>query len=534
MKPLYRTAFQLGRVDDPLNAIHEITQVCLDWVFLHKGEPRKGISRPGTLGKHAQDFPMTAVGNNRQVESRYWKGAHERLWALRLTHPDDKDPGIEWCVELTLECTNDQAKFTCAQTIRRNDLEARGLDRPASQPGVIPQLIAKYGACVGDFQLNGLPIALVAKKFNCEILRELLLYSLRYPFVVLMSPGPDGAPLVDATLWAKKLSPLAFVFVAESAEAAKLWEDAIGTSEYACWGGAIRVYRPGFTLSDDPLSHPFYRPDEIAQSLVGRREVDLADEIVAKLTAESLFQGHAEFSFWSEMNDRISKAHIQVMQAETADESELSKLYARDVELLRVDLRLAAASLEALQQEMNTMKRWKDVAQRAHRQIRTEGVPPAQALRDLPEVDSVAAAIALAAVELADAVEFPLNSKSDRETPFVCPTDVLYAFRWLGGTFRRSKMGHLVGVDLEKDFAAYLPTWLYAPNQSEVTIGKNPEWYAINYSMPPGQEPVMRMHLSCGKDRRPEKCIRIGFIWDAKRAIVAVGYVGQHQKSGNS
>ena len=45
MKPLYRTAFQLERVGDRLNSVHEISQACLDWVFMYKGVPRKGIVR---------------------------------------------------------------------------------------------------------------------------------------------------------------------------------------------------------------------------------------------------------------------------------------------------------------------------------------------------------------------------------------------------------------------------------------------------------------------------------------------------------
>ena len=137
MKPLYRTAFQLERVGDPLNAVHEIAQVCLDWVFLHKGAPRIGLTRPDALGKHAQDFPATAIGNRRKLETRYWKGATERLWALRLTHPDDKDAGIEWCVELTLECTSSGVKFTCATSIKRQSLTVGDLERPASQPAGI-------------------------------------------------------------------------------------------------------------------------------------------------------------------------------------------------------------------------------------------------------------------------------------------------------------------------------------------------------------------------------------------------------------
>jgi len=81
MKPLYRTAFQLERVGDRLNSVHEISQACLDWVFMYKGVPRKGIVRPDGLGNYAQDFAVTAIGDGRLVETRYWEGGTERLWA---------------------------------------------------------------------------------------------------------------------------------------------------------------------------------------------------------------------------------------------------------------------------------------------------------------------------------------------------------------------------------------------------------------------------------------------------------------------
>lgn len=44
----------------------------------------------------------------------------------------------------------------------------------------------------------------------------------------------------------------------------------------------------------------------------------------------------------------------------------------------------------------------------------------------------------------------------------------------------------------------------------------------------------MPMHLACGNARKQEKCIRIGFIWDDRRIIIAVGYVGQNQRSAKS
>lgn len=533
MKPLYRTAFELARVEDPLGAIHDIAQVCLDWVFLHKGTARKGITRPAELGKHAQDLPATNIGVGRKLETRYWKGVHERLWALRLTHPDDKDPGIEWCVELTLECSNDLAKFTCATTIARKSLEVGSLERKASQPAVVPMVIAKYGAKTGPLRLTDEPVRLGADPKESERLKAFLLHWSRYQFVVLISPWRDGRPMVDADLWAKKLSTLAFVFVAESDEATRAFEAALGSKRLACWGGAIRVYRPGFELTDDPFKHYYFLPPQTEQSLAKFGQVGLADLMVARLTQDATQQGHADFLFWPAWVEKVSHFRIANLQQSHHDDAELAKLFEKENETLRGNLDVAADTIKSLQDELNALKGWQQEAQRAHREIRG-GSKPAHALRDLPEVNSVSEAIGVAEQELKGGLEFHLNSKSERDTPFHCPTDVLYAFRWLAGTFRSAKMGHKAGLDLEKDFADYLPTWEYAPNQSKVTIGKNSEWYTINYPMPRGQEPLMFMHLACGNDRKPERCIRIGFVWDDRRKIVAVGYVGRHQRNDKS
>ena len=534
MKPLYRTAFQLERAGDPLNAVHEIAQVCLDWVFLHKGAPRKGIVRPESLGMHAQDLPPTAIGAGRRLETRYSKGAKERLWALRLTHPDDKDPGIEWSVELTVECAKDAVKFTCAQSIRRRDLEASALHRPASQPGVVPRIVERYGAVLSGLRLASEPWVLTAQEDDCAHLRALLLHPMRYPFVVFISGERGRAPRVEAALWARKLSTLALVVVANDEAVTRCWEQVLGRAQLACWGGAIRIYRSGMSLDDDPVLHPYYPPYEVRQKLTQMRDIDFADAMVARLSTEATYQGHGDFLFWSELTERINQRRIQGLAESSETESELARLYAQEVEKLKEQLALARSSLAELQQSVNSLLEWQTIAHRAHRQIRADGTPPAQALRDLPEVHSVTEAIEVAQNELKGSLEFHLNSKSEPETPFHCPTDVLYAFRWLAGAFRSAKLGHKAGVDLEKDFAHYLPTWEYAPNQSKVTMGKHREWYVISYPMPPGQEPLMYMHLACGNDRKPERCIRIGFVWDERRKIVAVGYVGRHQRNDKS
>jgi hypothetical protein len=531
MKPLYRTAFQLERVGDPLNAVHEITQVCLDWVFLHKGVPRKDIVRPDTLGKHAQDFPVTAIGNRRKLETRYWKGATARLWALRLTHPDDKDAGIEWCVELTLECTASGVKFTCATSIKRQSLTVGDLERPASQPVVVQQVIAQYGAKIDGLRLVDEPVMLDPSPEESERLKSFLLHWSRYQFVVMITPWRDGKPMVDAKLWAKKLSTLAFVFVAETNESTRAFEAALGGKRLACWGGAIRVYRPGLELTDDPFKHPYFLPPQIEQKLNRLGEVGFADEMVARLTADACLQGQADFLFWPSLVERIGHLRIASLQQSHHDDAELTKLYEEENETLRGNLEQSVQTISQLQDELNTLKGWRQEALRAHRELR-DGAKPAYALRDLTEVNSVAAAIAVAKEELSGELEFHLNSKSDPATPFQSPTDVLHAFRWLAGPFRRAKSGRLAIADLETHFAEYLPTWIYAPNQSEITMGQNPEWYRIDYKLPKGQPPMMRMHLACGNDRKPEKCIRIGFVWDGQREIIAIGFIGQHQRSG--
>ena len=534
MKPLYRTAFQLERVGDPLNAVHEIAQVCLDWVFLLKGAPRKDVMRPAALGKHAQDFPLTAVGNGRQVETRYWKEPHERFWALRLTHPDAKDAGIEWCVELTLQCTREGVKFTCAQSIRRQDLKAGSLLRPASQPRVIPQLIERYGARVGDlFQLNGEPMPLTADGFKGKLLLDLLLYPHRYPFVVVISPGRKGLPLVDAKLWARKLSPLAFVFVAENEDATRAFEAVLGSNRLACWGGAVRVYRPGFTLADDPFKHYYFLPPEIERKLGQLGEVGFADMMVARLTKEACLQGQADFLFWSALVEKVGHLRIQGLQQINHEDSELAKLYAAENEELRGSLEEAQLQISRLQDEVNILQGWKEEAQRAHRAIR-EGVRPAQALRGLPEVDTLAEAIDVAKKELGARLIFALNSKSEPDSPFGQPTDVLTAFRWLAGPFWESKaMSKPMGIP-EDSLKKVLPNWSYAGNQTVTTLGRYEEWYKVDYALPGGKKAYAEQHLKFGVGADPANMIRIGFLWDDGKKLWVIGYLGPHQRNTKS
>jgi len=534
MKPLYRTAFQLERVGDRLNSVHEISQACLDWVFMYKGVPRKGIVRPVGLGTYAQDFAVTAIGDGRQVETRYWEGGTERLWALRQTYPDKKDSGIEWCVELTVQCTKDEVKFTCAQSIRRQDVKAGPLHRPAGQPGIIQQLITRYGARVGEiFQFKGEPLPLPADGFRCRLLLDLLLYQQRYPFVVLISPGRKGVPLVDAALWARKLSPLAFVFVAENDEATRAFEATLGSNRLACWGGAIRVYRPGFGLLDDPFKHYYYLPGEIQRKLAQYDEVGFVNLMVARMSKESCLQGQADFLFWSSWVEKVGHLRVQGLQQNNHEDAELATMYAEENAVIRENLFQSHQTINLLQDEVNSLKGWKEEAQRAHRAIR-EGTRPVLALRDLPEVDNLDEAIEVAQKELGDKIIFALNSKSDTDSPFGQPTDVLTAFRWLAGPFWESKAKRQAMGLPEESLKKVLPNWSYAGNQTATTLGRYAEWYRVDYSLPGGRKAYAEQHLKFGVGADPSNMIRIGFFWDDLKKLWVIGYIGPHQRNTKS
>lgn len=134
-------------------------------------------------------------------------------------------------------------------------------------------------------------------------------------------------------------------------------------------------------------------------------------------------------------------------------------------------------------------------------------------------VDSIQDAIYLAQQMFPDRLLIQLNSRSEPDTSFENPEEVLHGLEWLATAYRARPHDSL---------AEDCPGWFYKPNQAETTMGRVPDWYQAQVN---GKTWELSKHIGKGAGHDPRHTVRIAFAWDESSKRVIVGYVGPHQKS---
>lgn len=533
MKTLYRTAFALTKLEKPLNDIHKVAKVCYDWVFEPKpGRPRDGLTRPAEIDGNAKDIDTKDLGAGWHLTSHYIKGKERRSWGMRVEHPDQADAGITWRTEVVLDVTETKAVFSCRVEVFRTDSSPVQIQRKAGQPGVVALVIEQFGAkdLRSDIPLPIVPIP--ARVGEIDKLVGFLMDANRQQAVVMVSrDAATGEPLVDAALWAKKLSSLAYVMVAEDQKFTYALAEKIG-NELVCWGGSVRIYYPGFTLQSSRYDHSLLTPDSIADSLELRQQPGLAEEIQSQVADKLAHRGYPGALFWGELREMVAADRISQLTA-GADDAELARLYQKENERLAKELAAKEEALGQAQSDLATLRHWRGLASEAIGKIRN-GKDIKEALKYLPEVDSVEEALRKIAEEHKGRIVLCLNSKSDPQTPFSRPTDVLNALRWLCTTFYDSKTRGVSIGNPDESLGKAVSGWSYAGNQTDTTIGRFEEWYKVNYQLPGGRNAIAELHMKYGTGNDPVNMIRIGFLWDDARKVWVIGYIGPHQRNTKS
>lgn len=148
------------------------------------------------------------------------------------------------------------------------------------------------------------------------------------------------------------------------------------------------------------------------------------------------------------------------------------------------------------------------------------------------QVGSVNEAVSCAEALFPKQLAFALNSKSDKDSPFQKPIEVLAALIWLATDYhhvRWTKPGEDPSFD--ERLKKFCPGWSYKAHQANTTKRQFAEWYETRVE---GRRFELGEHLGKGTSADPQKTIRIAFAWDDERGRVIVGYIGQHQKNRRS
>jgi hypothetical protein len=530
MKPLYRTAFFLQR---PPAKLDEIAAVVEEWIFVRQGKPRSGLTRPEGWKGQAISRPFTILGAGWSVEAIFGQEPTQALWAVQVQHPDSEDDNLRWVINLTVAQQATATRFTCEVGVAWVEDRGEVITRRSSQPNIVIEMLRRFGGKDAQASRTLSEKAYELKKAEVEGFVEFLVSPTRQHAVVLITRNRDGQMLVEPELWARKLGSLAYVMVAESWDTTFALEAAIGSNRLVCWGGSVRIYRPGFTKEADPYGHPLLSVESLQASLETKGAMGLVDNVVGQLAVVGAHRPYPGFAFWQEVQDSQRGAELRKLQAASADDSTLAAAYAKDVEELTHRVKVLDEEKQTLREELERLREWRRVASEGMRRVRA-GEPYRTALRYVPEVNTLTEAVDVAKKELAGKMVFPLNSKSDLDAPFAHPTDVLTAFRWLAGPFWDSKaLSKPMGMP-EESLKKVLPNWSYAGNQTSMTLGRFEEWYKVDYALPGGKKAYAEQHLKFGVGADPANMIRVGFFWDDSKNLWVIGYIGPHQRNTKS
>ena len=160
-------------------------------------------------------------------------------------------------------------------------------------------------------------------------------------------------------------------------------------------------------------------------------------------------------------------------------------------------------------------KHWRGAYIDERRQARVPDGEPVAA----EAVQSVREAIAQAREMFPDRLLIKLNSRSNEDSPFANPSEVLVALVWLATVYRHGPA---------ESIAEACPGWSYKSKQAPTTVGRFPDWYRTTVN---GTVWKLVAHVGKGTGHDPKHTIRIAFAWDEQNERVIVGFVGRHQRT---
>lgn len=173
------------------------------------------------------------------------------LWAFRLHRPDRDIPGRAWTTEVVIGHVPGQPVRLSVRLLAASDEPVLAIT-PAV-PGFVRQIAQKCGLIVGSQRATPNPAEFHTRE-DAELLIEHLVDPGRVlPTVVLTHFEGNQAPAIDPRLLNGTTLGLAHIVVAHNDACWALTEQ-VG-KRLSVFGGAARVYQPGFDHAADPFAH---------------------------------------------------------------------------------------------------------------------------------------------------------------------------------------------------------------------------------------------------------------------------------------
>lgn len=266
-------------------------------------------------------------------------GAVGQLRTFRVEHPDTNGEPWSWRTDAWVGEEGDSHWLRVRVAIRpTRDDQIIDPTVAVGTPRFVHSIVTRYGTRVDGLSLESWSRV---EPNGVGGYVEFLENADRALPVVAVTRSPNGPPPPDPAALASRLRGVAHV-VAVSPEATYHISDEI-TPKLSCFGGAVRLYWPGFTRQANPLSHQLWVPRNMMSAEA------IADEVVARVgRAAALVYGAPRLEM--ALRREASAAAIASARAER-------ETHARERELLRSSKGgLSAAEFEAFSSEFASLE----------------------------------------------------------------------------------------------------------------------------------------------------------------------------------
>jgi hypothetical protein len=222
-------------------------------------EKRSGGRLPKEAWDH-QDFEHFSGGRNSigvRIES---EGAD--IWAIRADDPDKEVPGRIWTTEVVVGTLADQPPRFSARLLASTS--EKELDIEPHVPGFVQQVAENCGLTRGDYSLSADPWTVNSYKDANRLCEMMVDPSRKLPLFVLTVPDDwvdQKKSLMDAQSLARATLGIALVAIVPAAYTWVL-TDKFG-KQRSVFGGAARVYLPGFAEDSSPYGHRLVIADHL-------------------------------------------------------------------------------------------------------------------------------------------------------------------------------------------------------------------------------------------------------------------------------
>ena len=528
MRQTYYSTFLLGSSQNPvLPPVTDFAVLCREWLR----KPRGGVDTvlvenlPGDLsaGSERSSFPLGAIASLDSV--RFIDDSHD-CFAIRFKHPSFADADVTWLTEvcLALDKVAGEARVSVAASFGRETARLSPLGALPSRPRIVRDIVDRWG---GHEHFAIKPTADAVSGQNVKQLVETIRDPRRQmPVLFISARNIDDRTLVNGDEIADQLVGLCHVISAANRFPSLDLRDDLG-QVFNCWNGAVRIYWPGFTGSDNSFRHRLwepYRVQEIEESnRLGFKGYILG--FVSRIAVNRQVQGLASWNAIEALHNKRLRAKL----LESGDLKELFVLADEEIKRLSADnQRLQQELLEAQEMaeaEANKAESWRLAYTESQKST------PASAAQPILPPTSVREVIDRIKTQFGKQVRFQPNGASEvDDNPYEDCESLFKALAFLATTYLKSKTGEVPCSNL--DVACKQASgFSYDAHQSPVTIGQNPADYHTVWK---GRQVPLKEHIGKGTNRESRYTIRVAFFYDADEKAVVVGYIGQHQATGSS